>query len=242
MVKFTQLEKTLKPKDIDEIEKTVSLKFPEEYRKHLLKYNGGQCSPNEFSFIENGKKTNSCVDWFLAIYDGEYDNLSDYIKTYKLDEKRLPADIIPIANDPGGNLICISCGKEDNGAIYFWDHEKEVDYSVSGDDDYSNLFLIANSFKDFLDRKVEDDYVVGENNTPITIQVGRKTDANWKLPCIVAYVESQTLNRFEIGSNTRDHHLLMVIDIYATNEGERLDLADWVTYIINDGFPYYKYY
>jgi hypothetical protein len=101
---------------------------------------------------------------------------------------------------------------------------------------------LENSLKQFLDRRIEEEYLTGEQGKSLGVQVGRKEDSNWKLPCIVAYVESQTLNRFEIGSNTRDHHLLMVIDIYATNEGERLDLADWVTYIINDGFPYYKYY
>jgi hypothetical protein len=107
---------------------------------------------------------------------------------------------------------------------------------------WGTLRNLENSFKDFLDRKVEEDYVVGENNTPITIQVGRKTDSEWKLPCIVGYVESETLTRFEIGSNKRDKRELMIIDIYANNEGERLDWADWVTTSINDGFTYYTYY
>lgn len=150
MAEISQVEKAITPEEIVKIEKKINLKFPAEYKEHLLKYNGGQCTPNLFTFIENGTQTDSCIDWFLAIYDGEYDNLEQYIDIYKLDEKRLPIHIVPIAHDPGGNLICISCGSNDNGSVYFWDHESEVDYNTASDDDYSNLYLIADSFNNFL--------------------------------------------------------------------------------------------
>ncbi len=150
MITFFDTEKSIDEKEIEKIEKYIGLKFPKEYREHLLRYNGGQCSPNVFSFVENGVKTESCIDWFLAIYEGENDNLKDYITILKIEEKRIPRHIVPIAHDPGGNQICISCGSLDYGYIYFWDHENEVDYTVSGDDDYSNLYLIAKSFNEFL--------------------------------------------------------------------------------------------
>lgn len=156
MVTFSQTESQLNLNQIEEIEKYVGLKFPEEYKKHLLKYNGGRCSPNVFWFNENGKWTNSCIDWFLAIYDGEYDNLKKHIDMGKIEEKRMPSNILPIAHDPGGNLICISCSGEDRGYIYFWDHENEVDYNISDDTDYSNLYLIAKSFGEFIDGLKED--------------------------------------------------------------------------------------
>ncbi len=151
MVNFSQIEGNVSINDIEAMEKFVGLKFPNEYRAHLLQYNGGRCFPNTFKFIENGHWTESIVDWFLAIYDGKYDNLEKYIKTYKINEKRLPVHIIPIAHDPGGNLICISCDTDDKGCIYFWDHENEVDYSVNDDSDYSNLYLVANGFTEFID-------------------------------------------------------------------------------------------
>lgn len=150
MLTFAQTEKAIGSEEVDRVEKKVGLTFPNEYREHLLKHNGGQCSPNSFSFLENGTESMSCIDWFLAIYDGEYDSLEKYIDIYKTHDKRLPSHILPIAHDPGGNLICISCGSSDRGSIYFWDHEKEVNYSTSRDDDYSNLLLIAGSFNGFL--------------------------------------------------------------------------------------------
>ena len=151
MVTFYKTESQIKLDQIKEIEDYVGLKFPQEYKVHLLKYNGGKCSPNIFKFIENGKLTNSNIDWFLAIYDGVYDNLKNEIEMMKIDEKRLPVQIIPIAHDSGGNLICISCGGQDEGYIYFWDHENEVDYSISNDNDYSNLYLISEDFNSFIE-------------------------------------------------------------------------------------------
>lgn len=151
MVTFSQTESKLSLAQIEEVEKYVRLDFPAEYKQHLLKYNGGQCTPNVFKFDENGNWTESCIDWFLAIYEGEYDNLKKYIQIYKLEEKRLPIHILPIAHDPGGNLICISCHIDDVGYIYFWDHENEVNYSVSHDTDYSNLHFVAKSLNEFID-------------------------------------------------------------------------------------------
>ncbi len=107
---------------------------------------------------------------------------------------------------------------------------------------WGKLRNLENSLKQFLDRKIEEEYLTSENDTSITVQVGRKEDSNWVLPCVVAYVESETLERFEIGSNARNEQILMIIDIYARNEGERLDIVSWVTDTINDGFPYYIYY
>ena len=150
MATFSQTEASLSLSQIEEIEKFVELDFPKEYKDHLLKHNGGQCVPNVFSFREKGKIADSCIDWFLAIYGGEYDNLKREIEMVKIQQKRMPTHILPIAHDPGGNLICISCNSIDNGYIYFWDHEKEVDYNTSNDSDYSNLYLIANGFNDFI--------------------------------------------------------------------------------------------
>ena len=150
MVKFLDVKPSVTLKEIEDIENYAGLIFPKEYREHLLKFNGGRCDPNVFGFVQDGIKTESCVNWFLAAHEGKYDNLKDYIFTLKIDEKRMPTHILPIADDPGGNQICVSCGVKDYGYMYFWDHENEVDYSISDDDDYSNLHLIAKSFNEFL--------------------------------------------------------------------------------------------
>jgi hypothetical protein len=150
MVSFDATEKQLSIEELGSFEAFAQLTLPSEFRNHLLKYNGGKCNPCRFVFLENGTETISSIDWFLAIYDGKYDNMFNYYQTYKVEAKRMPANILPIAHDQGGNLICISCVGHDVGYIYFWDHENEVDYSISDDSDYGNLYLVAKSFDEFL--------------------------------------------------------------------------------------------
>ena len=103
---------------------------------------------------------------------------------------------------------------------------------------YRNL---ENSLKDFLDTEIVNDSVTDINNKLIPVRVGRKEDENWTLPCISVYMESELLTPFEIGSVLKDERQLLIIDIYATNEGERLDVAKWLTTKINNGLRYYSY-
>ncbi|MFV0505587.1 MAG: SMI1/KNR4 family protein [Bacteroidales bacterium] len=147
MANFSEIELQLTEFQIQELENKLNFEFSSEYKKHLLKINGGRCNPNIFSFEENGSITESSVDWFLALYEGEFDNLEDYFNIYKIDEKRMPDSFFPIAHDPGGNLICMDTT---DSKIYFWNHECEVNYSQSDDNDRSNLYLIADNLNDFI--------------------------------------------------------------------------------------------
>ncbi|MDR1451398.1 MAG: SMI1/KNR4 family protein [Helicobacteraceae bacterium] len=146
MVEFIKTEAKITENKIVELETKLGYSFPEEYRTHLLKYNGGKCKPNVFSFIENNKETKSSIDWFLAIYEGKYDNLKLYMDMYIFEEKRLPDYFIPIAHDSGGNLVCISCSENENGFVYFWDHENEGN---------NNVYLISESFNTFIKNLTE---------------------------------------------------------------------------------------
>ncbi len=107
--------------------------------------------------------------------------------------------------------------------------------------DWSLYRNLENSLKDFLDTEVTNDSVTDINGNAVPVRVGRKEDDNWTLPCISLYFESETLPRLEIGSNNRDARELIILDIYATNEGERMDIAKWLTDTINDGWRYYSY-
>lgn len=157
MVSFFRSFEEISLNDINKFEKFIGLKFPKLYVDFLLQHNGGKCTPNIFTFKEHGENTQSDVHWFLGIHDGTLANLKDFCESYKIYEKRMPSHILPIAHDSGGNVICISCGQKDNGQIFFWDHENEVDYSESDDSDYSNLYFIADDLKQFLDELKEED-------------------------------------------------------------------------------------
>ena len=97
------------------------------------------------------------------------------------------------------------------------------------------------SLKDFLDTQISNDSLKGDNGNTVQVYIGKENRDTWQFPSISVYMESETLNRFEIGSNLRQDEQLIIIDIYATNEGERLDLAKWLIDTINNGWTYYTY-
>lgn len=83
--------------------------------------------------------------------------------------------------------------------------------------------------------------VAEEDGLNVNIRVGRKNDSNFQLPCIVCYFESETSERLEIGSNNTFDRKLFIFDIFATSEGERLDLAEWLKEAIRNGWEWYSY-
>ena len=103
---------------------------------------------------------------------------------------------------------------------------------------YRNL---EKSLKYFLTTQISTDQIKDNGGTLIPVRVGRRESLDWTIPCISVYYESETAPRLFIGENTRDDQQLMIIDIYAENEGQRLDLAKWVTDTINNGWRYYTY-
>ena len=107
--------------------------------------------------------------------------------------------------------------------------------------DYRLYQNLQNSLVDKLQAQITSDGLTGDNSQSISVRASRKNDDNWALPAISVYFESETATRFELGSNKRDDRQLIIIDIYATNENERLSLAKWLVDTINDGWQYYTY-
>lgn len=151
MAKISEPGKKINESNIIEFEGKINLKLPLEYRLFLLNHNGGECEPSVFIFTENGIESDSSVRSFFAIggIDDDYD-LEENIDIYINEEKRLLDGLIPIAEDDFGNLICICCEGSNTGRIYFWDHENEDEDDLS-----ANLFLVSNSFNEFIDNLTE---------------------------------------------------------------------------------------
>ena len=150
MAKFSNSASPISAADLEKIQQYAGLDFPGEYKDFLLKYNGGDCYPSDYEYVEDGVLAEGIVDWFLPISASVEQNLQAYIDLYKLQEKRIPDRMLPIAFDPGDNLICLSCAGEDCGAVFFWDHEREINYSTNPDQVQTNMFFIQPSLTAFL--------------------------------------------------------------------------------------------
>lgn len=61
------------------------------------------------------------------------------------------------------------------------------------------------------------------------------------LPCIVVNVADRPMNHREIGSIETKKEFTIEIRLFCRNDGERLDLADYLAETLMEGIDYYEY-
>ena len=136
--------------DIVGVERRLGIHLPSDYRSFLLTHNGGYPEPSVFTISRGVSGELGVVNRFYGIWkEKEYDLLSE-VETF---QGRMPANLLPIACDPGGNQICLSVSGSDRGKVYFWFHEEEADEGEPPT--YDNVYFVANSFGELLDNLVE---------------------------------------------------------------------------------------
>ena len=106
-------------KEVEKFEEKHSVCFPPEYKAFLFKYNGGDTIDTCFKI----NKISSDIRGFYGFKNApENLNVSFYVNSSMI-EPFLEKDFFPIANDSLGNYILIGIGKQNQGEIYFFDHE-----------------------------------------------------------------------------------------------------------------------
>jgi hypothetical protein len=153
--------------ELEAIEKRLGVRLPESYRhflttygatmpRKLVVYNPVERLPPEISETGQG-----CVAVF-------YGTSSDVDDAYSLQRRmqyfsgRIPTNMLPIADDGGGDQILLGISGKEAGKIYFWDLRNEPldeedyleDYGKPRPPEamFENVHLIADSFEDFLRR------------------------------------------------------------------------------------------
>jgi hypothetical protein len=124
------------------------VRLPDDYKLFLLSSNGGVPIPNQI-MVPTWEHCGAVVDFFYGIHDGPRFRLERAFDVYA---DRIPGDLIPIAADTFGNVVCIGWKGKRRGKIYFWDHEDELDENGLSRQDYTNVFLVANSLDEFLNK------------------------------------------------------------------------------------------
>lgn len=140
---------------ISELEKKLKIKFPNEFKNFIVENNGGIPEQDMlFDFYDEVSETEntSVIRRFFSIYDDERDeNRYDLVKIYKtmVIEKAISDRLIPIADDPAGNPICLSISEKDFGVVYYLNHEFE---------DVDTGFLIQSKISDDFSQFLKDLY------------------------------------------------------------------------------------
>lgn len=136
--------------DIAEFENEVGMEFPEDYKNFMIEANGG--TPKEellydfFDEVTEAENT-SVIREFFSLFSDDTVKMSNLREIYKIMtyEETISVDMLPIADDPGGNVIGISLNKDDFGYVYFINHEYD-----DLDTGYLVKSRIAESFSDFI--------------------------------------------------------------------------------------------
>lgn len=148
MVHISGSRANLTRTDIDQFSKNHNIELPQTYIAFLLEHNGGKVYPDGFLYDrEDTEGSGSAINRFLAIDDDYCDSINHYLEIY---DGRIPTSFLPIANDVGGNVICLKLLGTDVGSIYFWEHEGEIE--LDGEEEPDNLYFIAESIQAFLDK------------------------------------------------------------------------------------------
>jgi cell wall assembly regulator SMI1 len=135
-VGYLRREPPASPEQIDALERRIGVPLPADYRAYLAAQNGGR--------LENNNEAAKTIFGLGELPD--YTNMGDKLDTYA---GRVPAWLLPVAQDEYGNLFAVSLRPRDNGSVWFWDHEEEADEGEPPTED--NLERKADSWTGFLD-------------------------------------------------------------------------------------------
>lgn len=149
---------------LQEYEAMTGHSIPETYKNFLLKYKTSLIFDNIIIYRplqrspwgdENGMQQ---LDEFYGLSQGldEDSGLSTLSHMYDRYLNRMPHSVVPIALAPGGNQICLGIKEPVENQILFWDHEDEQEIVDDHQNDFKNMYLIANTFEDFIDSLIID--------------------------------------------------------------------------------------
>jgi hypothetical protein len=200
--------------DIQEIEKEIGCKLPDDYADFLIHYGGSFIYSAMYPFPSpffNGVQGG--VERFYSIpMVGREFRVSSGLHALMLsdrEEELVPANLLPISDGLGQNQICISLYGADQGHVY-WLFGEEGEMIEDGEErGYSNLYFIANSFDEFINSFtiVEDEtdyYPTNSKVRPLDdIDVELKTHFNVAYPTSLYQTKIQKLAFIDLTGEAR---------------------------------------
>jgi cell wall assembly regulator SMI1 len=131
---ITTLAESINEDDLSTFETDYGIVLPSNYRKFILKKNGGLVERNKF------------IHKFLSIKNGNL-KVEDVVRFHQINEQNIPAGYLPIASDHSSNPIVYNMQEGDGyGKIILIDMDMDMVESV-----------LANSLEEFLGvEKIED--------------------------------------------------------------------------------------
>lgn len=134
-VAYERREPPAPPERIAELERRLGRSLPAAYRDYLAEVDGGRLANNDEA-VNSVYGVGDVPDW--ASLWKKLDVFGD----------RVPAWLLPVADNAFGDLLCLSLRDGDAGSVWFWDHEEEAEEDEPLTT--ANLTFKAGSWPDFL--------------------------------------------------------------------------------------------
>ena len=131
-------------KDFTAIERLVGCPLPANIRSFLEHASGGTPAKAEFRYGKTGDGA-SLVQYFYAV-TGKARDADLLVNVLSVLKDRIPQTTLPLAEDPGGNVVLIYLEGNRQGEVWYWDHDQEGQQS----DLDANLHFISKSLQAFL--------------------------------------------------------------------------------------------
>ena len=140
---------------VDELamaEDTLGYALPDEYRRFLLRHNGGRPAPEFFPIEGLDKNPYGAMKMFFGI--GHAEESCDLLSNADVMAGMLPEGLLPIGCDNSGSLVCLGVYGEYQDRVLFWD------YYDDGPPE-ERLYSIADTFVDFLASFCDEETALG---------------------------------------------------------------------------------
>jgi hypothetical protein len=143
------------------LEKRMKVALPSDYREFLTREGGGarvRIGEHEdivFPLEWDGQEWAEGLDeaLFKNFYSLDENSALAWEGAFEsfIEQRRVPADLLPIAYDAGSNQVLLGVSGARKGKVYYWamDFEPVEDLPEPG---YDNIAYVADSFTDFLKR------------------------------------------------------------------------------------------
>jgi hypothetical protein len=149
--------------EVAAFEAEIGARLPDDYRQFLLRVNGGSIPDwNQYRYMgvaPDGRAQSAVVSEVGGLRDEDAFSLRKNRRWHLArpgpppdEETKIPAALLWIMSDPGGNATCLGLTGKHRGVVFQWIHDEPPSEGVwDGEvDTAANIWPLAGSFADFL--------------------------------------------------------------------------------------------
>lgn len=148
---FSHCSRSVSTADLDDIQRDLGVKLPQEFRAHYETWNGGDPNKSLFRALGPLVRDIEITHFFSFRYNHEFADDPEYtlagIALEEWAEGEVPTRLLPFAVSYDGNYLCSDLP---GGQIYYYIRDND-DSSMSKDEYFAqNSVWLAESFEEFL--------------------------------------------------------------------------------------------